>query len=236
MKDETRTASLLEQLKNLLPMAKKASIELAEYQRKHGTSYESGVPDPNNAMLAASEEIQRQIAHAVRPHSHPEGVNRRSERRRKSQSPVVERTSHRESWSSPFGPNGQVADSVEYIPRRNRVSFKTSSEHAADRHSGDHSIGVRHDGDIGPAAKIHESQPPPNEPPTPLSNGTSYVSKRDLGGTSFDETVSLQKEVNTPNVYRGYVFLKSSHLIYAMAMSLGNQLGRGYKKDFISIR
>ncbi|KAI1284018.1 hypothetical protein F5Y07DRAFT_97314 [Xylaria sp. FL0933] len=162
-------------------------IELAEYQRKHGTNYESGVPDPNNAMLAASEEIQRQIAHAIRPHSHSEAANRRSERRRKSQSPVIERTSHRGAWSSPFGPNGQVADSVEHLPRRNRVSFKTSADHVADRHSNDHSIGARHDGNIAPAAKSGEPQLTPAKPPSPASNGASYVSEQDLDGISFDK-------------------------------------------------
>ncbi|KAI1353601.1 hypothetical protein F5Y01DRAFT_56414 [Xylaria sp. FL0043] len=175
-------------------MAKKASIELAEYQRKHGTNYESGMPDPNNAMLAASEEIQRQIAHAIRPYSHPEGPKRRSERRRKSQSPVVSRTSHRESWSSPFGPNGMVAGSVEHLPRRNRVSFKTLEDRTADQHSSDHSIGARHDDDITPAAKSRESKLPAAKPPSPVINGASYVSEQDLDGISFDKVVSLQNQ------------------------------------------
>ncbi|KAI1423665.1 hypothetical protein F5Y12DRAFT_516550 [Xylaria sp. FL1777] len=195
MKDDTRTASLLEQLKNLLPMAKKASTELAEHQRKHGTTYESGVPDPNNAMLAASEEIQRQIAHAIRPHSHAEATKDRTlgdKRRERRRTSPVERTGQSEApWASPFGPDGLVADSVEYIPRRNRVSFKTSDD-VTDGHSSDQSTGTRQDGGIAPVAPSTRSRSPPVQPPGPDNKRTSYVYLRDSGGKSSDKVKQIE--------------------------------------------
>ncbi|KAF2971271.1 hypothetical protein GQX73_g2304 [Xylaria multiplex] len=187
--DDTRTVSLLEQLRNLLPMAKKASTELAEYQQKHGTKYESGAPDPNNAMLAASEEIQRQIAHAIRPHSSSEAAKDRSlghrHREKRRTSPVIERTSQSGAWSSPFGPNGMVADSVEYLPRRklNRVSFK-ESDYSTERLSSDRSMEIRPDSSITQAATSRGSQSPPIQPPSPTGDNTSYTSERGSVKTS----------------------------------------------------
>ncbi|KAI1308525.1 hypothetical protein F5Y03DRAFT_350035 [Xylaria venustula] len=190
MKNDTRTVSLLEQLKNLLPMAKKASTELAEYQRKHGTTYESGVPDPNNAMLAASEEILRQIAHAIRPRSRSDVAKDQSSddrrRERRHTSPVVERTSQAESWSSPFGPDGLAADTAEYMPRRNRVSFKTSNS-TIDRHFNHHNIGTSYDHNIAPVLHSQESKTPPAKPPNPATEAASHVFEEDLGGISSDK-------------------------------------------------
>ncbi|KAI0412166.1 hypothetical protein F5X98DRAFT_22672 [Xylaria grammica] len=164
-------------------MAKKASTELAEYQQKHGTKYESGVPDPNNAMLAMSEEIQRQIAHAIRPHSSSEATkdrslgHRRSERRRAST--VIERTSYPEAWSSPFGPDGTVTDSVEYLPRRrlNRVSFKTS-DYTTERQSSDHSMEIRPDSGITQAPNPRRSRSPPVDPLVLTAGNASYTFQR----------------------------------------------------------
>ncbi|KAK5628915.1 hypothetical protein RRF57_004630 [Xylaria bambusicola] len=213
MKDNTRAVSLLEQLKNLLPMAKKASSELAEYQRKHGTRYESGMPGPNNAMLAASEEVLRQIAHAIRPYSHSETAARdrlsggmRKEKRRVS--PVAERSSHSGSWDAPIGPDGLVDDSVEYSPRRrqNRVSFKTS-DNAMDLHVDDCNLRTTYDNDVIPTMGTPALQLPPDKPLSIGSNGASYISGLDTGGTSFGKG----KQVAADEVVQGSVV---SSLLY----------------------
>ncbi|KAI0528293.1 hypothetical protein F5B22DRAFT_30197 [Xylaria bambusicola] len=193
MKDNARAASLLEQLKNLLPMAKKASSELAEYQRKHGTTYESGVPGPNNAMLAASEEVLRQIAHAIRPYSHSETAAMRKEKRRVS--PVVERSSQSGSWAPPNEPEGLATDSAEYSPRRrqNRVSFKTS-DNAMNLHIVDGSLKTTHDNDLTPKTSTPGLQPPSDKPPIVGSNRASYTSELDTGGPSFGKDKQIEAD------------------------------------------
>ncbi|GAW18571.1 hypothetical protein ANO14919_080490 [Xylariales sp. No.14919] len=221
LKDDIRTVSLLEQLRNLLPMAKKASTELAEYQQKHGTKYESGVPDPNNAMLAMSEEIQRQIAHAIRPHSSSEATkdrslgHRRSERRRAST--VIERTSYPEAWSSPFGPDGTVADSVEYLPRRrlNRVSFKTS-DYTTERQSSDHSMEIRPDSGITQAPNPRRSRSPPVDPLVLTAGNASYTFQR---GSSETPGKGKQVEASTTSEAQRPIRPKVPREYYALGLS-----------------
>ncbi|KAI0965107.1 hypothetical protein F4678DRAFT_453864 [Xylaria arbuscula] len=187
-------------------MAKKASTELADHQGKHGMTYESGVPDPNNAMLAASEEILRQSAHAIRPRSRSDAAKDQSSgdrrRERRHTSPVVERTSQAGSWSSPFGPDGLAADNAEDMPRRNRVSFKTSHS-TIHRHFSDHNVGTSHDDNIAPLLRSRELNLPPAKPPSPATAAASHVSEEDPGGISSDKGVSFHNEDKSSNEYRG---------------------------------
>ncbi|KAI1363802.1 hypothetical protein F5Y08DRAFT_231224 [Xylaria arbuscula] len=209
LKNDTRAASLLEQLKNLLPMAKKASIELAEYQRKHGTSYESGIPGPNNAMLAASEEVLRQIAHVIRLYSHADTAARdrsssdtRKERRRTS--PVIERSRRSEPlMSSPFVTNDVAGDDIEYSPRRrqHRVSFRTS-DRTTGLSSHGRGSGTVHDGNVDLAVNSHEIQLPPGKPPSMAGNDANYVAELDAGTTSSNKGVSAQNKQQPSNRQR----------------------------------
>ncbi|TGJ77562.1 hypothetical protein E0Z10_g10708 [Xylaria hypoxylon] len=221
MKDDTRTVSLLEQLRNLLPMAKKASAELAEYQQKHGTRYESGVPDPDNAMLAASEESQRQIAHAIRPHSSSEAAKDRSSgqrrRERRRDSPIIERTSYPGEWSSPFGPNGTVADSVEDLPRRrlNRVSFKTS-DYTIERRPNDRSTEIRPDSGTTKVTNSRGSQSPPIEPPNPTVDDASYIPE---GGPGKTTGKGNQAEVKATSEAHSPIQPKPSREYYGLDIS-----------------
>ena len=186
-------------------MAKKASVELAEYQRKHGTAYESGLPGPNNAMLAASEEVLRQIAHVIRPYSHPDSAARdrsSSDARRENRrtSPAIERNRQSEPlMSSPFGPNDVTADSVEYLPQRrqNRGSFNTAGR-ASGLRSNDHRLTTVFDGSPRPAANTPEIQLSPDKPPSIASDRASHVSKLDTGGTSSRKGVSPKSKRNFP--------------------------------------
>ncbi|TRX95747.1 hypothetical protein FHL15_003301 [Xylaria flabelliformis] len=185
-KNDSRRLSLLEQLKNLLPMGKKASADLAAHQQRHGIRYESAMPDPNNAILAASREIQRQVSHIIRLQSRFEAdVN---EGWGQNPSDSSEHTSLSRPWSSPPGSGGAAVESTRHVPQQkaNRVSFKNST-HSRRSHLGDDGVGASQRG------VIIKSYNPFSSPPADSANNQS---KQVPSRTSSEDNEPI--ELNSP--------------------------------------
>ncbi|KAI0451687.1 hypothetical protein F5B21DRAFT_486333 [Xylaria acuta] len=153
------SVSLLEQLRNLSALAKKVSTDLATHQKRHGIRYESGMPDPNNAILAASKEIQRQVAQVVKPYSRSEAAENESWGQNPRDS-FGEQTSLSGPRPSPSGSGGSAADGT---PRRrvNRVPLKTSTRSkGSGSHLGDHGVGASQKGVVAQPANSRGPQSP----------------------------------------------------------------------------
>ncbi|KAI1133287.1 hypothetical protein F5Y10DRAFT_85561 [Nemania abortiva] len=170
----TSSDVLLEQLKNLLPVAKQASTDLAKHQQRHGLSHEPGMHD--NVMLEISKEIQRQIAHAIKPHLRPGTTEgrfpgpRRRERRRDSS--IIDEADFRRRWASPSRRSGSDADSVGDGPRRtakNRVSFQTATN------ATEHDAEIGHNGIVAQTVDSHEPQSPDVQIPSPPADDTGHT-------------------------------------------------------------
>ncbi|KAI0864907.1 hypothetical protein F4860DRAFT_383195 [Xylaria cubensis] len=185
-KNDSRRISLLEQLKNLLPMGKKASADLAAHQQRYGTKYESEMPDRNNAILAASREIQRQVSHIIRLQSRFDAdVN---EGWGQNPSDSSEHTSLSGPWSSPPGSGGAAVENTRDIPQQNtnRVSFKNSTR-SRRSHLGDDGVGASQRG------VIIESYNPFSSPPADSANNQS---KRVPSRISSEDNEPI--ELNSP--------------------------------------
>ncbi|KAI0186380.1 hypothetical protein EV127DRAFT_514405 [Xylaria flabelliformis] len=185
-KSDSRRISLLEQLKNLLPMGKKASADLAAHQQRHRIKYEFEMPDPNNAILAASKEIQRQVSHIIRLQSRFEADENEGWGQNPSDS--SEHTSLSRPWSSPPGSGGAAVESNRDIPQQktNGVSFKNSTR-SRRSHLGDDGVGASHRG------VIIESYNPFSSPPADSANNQA---KRVPSRTSSEENEPI--ELNSP--------------------------------------
>ncbi|KAI0098907.1 hypothetical protein GGR51DRAFT_417470 [Nemania sp. FL0031] len=160
--------SLLEQLKNLLPIAKKEMGKLADHQRQHGLGYNSGMPD--DIMLVVSKEIQRQVARAIKPYIEAETARDRfsGPRRRESRrdSSIIDEADFRRRWASPSRRSGSDAESIGDLPRRpaNRVSFQNATNTTAT---------PGHDGVVAKTIDTDESGVQPPNPPTDSADHTS---------------------------------------------------------------
>lgn len=160
------------------------------------------MPDPNNAILAASKEIQRQVAHIVNAYSRSEVPDNG----RWDQSPrdsFGQQISTSGPWSSPSGSGGSAADDVRHMPRRrtNRVSIRTST-HTRGSHLGDHGVGASQKGAVAQPVDSRGSQTPQAEPPSPPADSARHQHERVPGKTSSEERVSTQNIVNFPNSRR----------------------------------
>ncbi|KAI1748705.1 hypothetical protein F4782DRAFT_345140 [Xylaria castorea] len=198
-KNDARRMLLLEQLRNLLPMGKKISAELAAHQQRHGIKYESEMPDPNNAILAASKETQRQAAHIIKLRSRFEAdVNEGW-----VQSPrdsFSEQASLSGPRSSPPGSGGSAIDSARHIPRQkaNRVSFKNSI-HSRGNHLGDHGVGASQKGAIAQSLNSHGgSQSPHAEFLSLPADSARNQGKRVRSRIPSEDWVSAQEVDNFP--------------------------------------
>ncbi|KAI0466740.1 hypothetical protein F4859DRAFT_526416 [Xylaria cf. heliscus] len=165
---DTRSRSLLQQLKNLLPVAKRASTELAVHRKQHGVMYESGMPDPNNDMLAVSKEIQRQVTHVIRPHVQSEAAENERWDRNPHEN-FGEQTSRPQPWSLP---SRSCGDHYHYLSDR---GAKAS-----------------HKGAAAQQASLRESQSPHAEFPSLPANSARKHSELGSGRTLSEERKRMQ--------------------------------------------
>ncbi|KAI1742698.1 hypothetical protein F4680DRAFT_24434 [Xylaria scruposa] len=194
-KNDTRNALLLEQLKNLLPMGKKASADLAAHQQRHGIKYELEMPDPNNAILAASKEIRRQVSHIIKLQSRFEAdVNEGWDQ---NPSDSSGRTSLSRPWSSPPGSGGIAVDSPQHVPQQktNRVSSKNST-HSGVSHLGDDGAGASLRGVTIELINPRASRSPEAEISSSPADGADNQAKRLPSRTPSEDSKPI--ELNPP--------------------------------------
>ncbi|KAI0551560.1 hypothetical protein F4679DRAFT_130828 [Xylaria curta] len=185
-KNDTRRISLLEQLKNLLPMGKKASADLAAHQQRHGIKYELEMPNPNNAILAASRVIQRQVSHIIKLQSRFEAdVN---EGWGQNPSDSSEQTSLSRPWSSPPGSGGIALDSPRHVPQQN--ANRVSSTQYGASHMSDDGAGASQRGVIIEPLNPRGSRSPEVEISSPPADGADNQAKWVPSRTSSEDSVS----------------------------------------------